>query len=563
MGFGIPLTATLSLADSLGIGADDRRIAAAMAEHAAVQITSRTGSTVITKTELAAEIVRSAGPKGNSAARDGPDAAREAGVLIEVPDGYQTVGHALMEREIARYVHSAATRPPGGGSLLAAWEKDLCDARLRAALENCEETLALRLTDDQRDVVTAALRRPVALITGEAGTGKTTLIRAVLAAYDRLAAMPAYLLALSGRAARRMSEATGREAHTIAKFIVDHRAEEKSALPEHLLLIIDEASMVDLQSAYRLVRVLPESARLVFVGDEAQLPPVGPGLVFHALIDAGLPVFRLSQVKRHDRHSEIYRVANALRRGIVPDIPRLNESSEAQVAYSPNLRLEHVEQLWLQSGAAEKTIILSPTRRGPGGVDGINTRLQRLMGQHRPIVHYLDPIRGWIPWIGPQGQRFQLHDRVMVTKNDYDADVRNGDLGTVCEVFDGPDGQGAGATMDIEGRKIGLTLDVLSSLSLGYAVTVHKAQGSQWPACILMLPSHAKHMTDRSLLYTAATRAREQLILCGDGTLLDRGVAQLSRSTGRKTNLARILRSAREPVQPSSPSSVQNINCKK
>ena len=105
--------------------------------------------------------------------------------------------------------------------------------------------------------------------------------------------------------------------------------------------------------------------------------------------------------------------------------------------------------------------------------------------------------------------------------------------------------------------------DTLSSLSLGYAVTVHKAQGSQWPVCILMLPSHAKHMTDRSLLYTAATRAREQLILCGDRTLLERGVAQLSRSTGRRTNLAQTLRTAREPIQPSSPPLVQNINCKK
>ena len=136
------------------------------------------------------------------------------------------------------------------------------------------------------------------------------------------------------------------------------------ALPEHLLLIIDEASMVDLFSAYRLVRVLPEAARLLFVGDEAQLPPVGPGSVFHALIGAGLPVSRLSQFKRHDRDSEIYRVASALRRGIVPVIPRLHESPGAQVTHTPNLRAEHVEQLWLQSGRPSEPSSSRPPERG-------------------------------------------------------------------------------------------------------------------------------------------------------------------------------------------------------
>lgn len=309
-----------------------------------------------------------------------------------------------------------------------------------------------------------------------------------------------------------------------------------SKLPEHLLLVIDEASMVDLLTAFRLVDVLPDSARMLWVGDEAQLPPVGAGLVFHALMQAGLPALRLSTVKRHAAASEIHRVANTIRNGEVPQIAPLHADLNSEVAHTTNWSLRHIAELWLRNGGAERTIILSPTKKGPGGVDEINTCLQDLMGHQRPAVHYLDHSRGCIPWIGPQGQQFHLDDRVMVTRNDYDADIRNGDLGTITDLFPAPDQHGAGAAMTIDGRRIPLTVDVLTSLSLGYAVTIHKSQGSQWPVCILMLPPHASHMTDRSLLYTAATRASERLILCGDFTLVRHGVTQISRSTGRRTN---------------------------
>ena len=311
-----------------------------------------------------------------------------------------------------------------------------------------------------------------------------------------------------------MSEASGRKAHTIAKFIADHRGRNNSKLPEHLLLVIDEASMADLLTAFRLVDVLPDSARMLWVGDEAQLPTVGPGLVFHALMQAGLPALRLSKVKRHAAASEIHRVVNTIRKGEVPQIAPLHADLDREVAHTTNWSLRHIAELWLRNGGAERTIIhhssfiiLSPTKKGPDGVDEINACLQDLMGHQRPAVRYLDYTRGWIPWIGPQGQRFHLDDRVMVTRNDYDANIRNGDLGTITELFSAPDQHGAGTAMTIEGRRIPLTVDVLTSLSLGYAVTIHKSQGSQWPVCILMLPPHARsHDRSQSSLHRGHPR---------------------------------------------------------
>ena len=541
LGFGIPFSTALALANSLGIDPDDDRVAAAIAEHAAAQITTRTGSTVITGKELSTEIDRKTRSLHHPAVQRGPQAACETGSLLRTHDGYQATGHAVMERLIARYIRNIATRPPGTGALLAAWEKDLSPESVRNALTRSEANLSIRLTDQQKRAAALAFHHPVALISGEAGTGKTTIIRTILEAFDELCDIPTFLVALSGRAARRMSEASGRKAHTIAKFISDHRGKNGRKLPEHLLLVIDEASMVDLLTAYRLVDVLPDSVRMLWVGDEAQLPPVGPGLVFHALMQAGLPALRLSQVKRHAAASEIHRVANTIRNGQVPQVAPLHADVDKEVAYTTNWSLRHVAELWLRNGGAERTIILSPTKVGPGGVDEINSCLQDLMGRQRPAVRYSDHTRGWIPWISPRGHQFHLDDRVMVTRNDYEADIRNGDLGTITELFPAPDRHGAGAAMTIEGRSIPLTLDVLNSLSLGYAVTVHKSQGSQWPVCILMLPPHASHMTDRSLLYTAATRASERLILCGDFALVRHGVTRISRSTGRRTNLPRVL----------------------
>ena len=543
LGFGIPFRNTLVIASSFGIGPNDERMLIGLAEYAAAKITAQSGSTVVNKDQLVRQISQLRTGLTDKAIATAPENARKEGVLVAVPDGFQAVGHALMERKVARVLRQAARRCPGNGALFAAWEQHIPDRVVNEALSISESHLPLQLTDEQRDVVSQAVRCPVAVIAGEAGTGKTTILRAILGVYDHLARIPIYQVALSGRAARRMTEATGRPASTIAKFIAEHLGKNKPSLPEHLLLIIDEASMVDILAAYRMVGILPQATRFIFVGDIAQLPPVGPGLVFHALMDAGLPVFRLSQVKRHGADSEIHRFAQALRRGFVPEITDMKDGLEltGDVIYTSDMRLETIKHFWLEAGGADRAMILSPTRRGSGGVDEINNFLQHTMGDERPVVHYLDAALGWIPWIGAHGCKFHMNDRVMVTVNDYDADIRNGDLGTIVEVYESPGEDGSGGWLDIDGREIPLTGEVLSSLSLGYAITIHKSQGSQWPVCILMLPANAVHMAERTLLYTAVTRAANKLVLCGDRMLLERAVR--SSSLLRRSNLQQYLNS--------------------
>ena len=548
LGFGVRFRDALAVVGSLGIGIEDDRVLIGLAEHAVSQVTARTGSTVVGKDRLVQQMRRLSPRLSVNLAGKAPEIARNAGVLVGVPDGYQAVGHAIMERAIAGVLKRAAGRRPGESSLLANWEVHTSETTIAKALSISESQLPFSLTGEQRSVVTQALRCPVAVISGEAGTGKTTILRAILGVYDQLARIPVYQVALSGRAARRMTEATGRPASTIAKFIAEHLGDHKPDLPEHLLLVVDEASMVDILSAYRMVGILPDAARLLFVGDVAQLPPVGPGLVFHALMDAGLPVFRLSQVKRQRADSGIHRFAQALRRGHVPEMVALRGDLDTatDVVYTPEIRPEAIKRIWLQAGGAERAVILSPTRKGSGGVDEINAYLQRAIGSDRPVVRYLDDAKGWIPWIGSQGCPFHLNDRIMVTVNDYTADVRNGDLGTIVEVFESPGEDDSGGLLEIDGRLIPLTADLLAVLSLGYAVTIHKSQGSQWPVCIVMLPPQAEKMAARALFYTAATRATEKLYLCGNYGLLSRAVRKHATSPGRWSNLTHLLKCEEE-----------------
>lgn len=292
---------------------------------------------------------------------------------------------------------------------------------------------------------------------------------------------------------------------------------------------------------YRLVGILPDAARVIFVGDTAQLPPVGNGLVFHALTETQIPFFNLTQVKRQNEQSGIHKFSTSVRNGIfdLPELTKntLRESSDCSIETKPTI--ERLIALWQESGGIERSIVLSPIRKGEFGVNNLNVELQASVGNDRQAIYFQDSLRGWIPWITSTGSRLLKGDPVLVTANNYDedADLRNGDLGLIVEVFEQPDEDGAVAVIEVNNYLINVTAEVLEKLHLGYAITIHKSQGSQWSNCFVMLPNEAEKMIDQTLLYTASTRPSENLVLMGGERIIEKAISVGSKATLRKTNI--------------------------
>ncbi|WP_024606479.1 MULTISPECIES: AAA family ATPase [unclassified Pseudoalteromonas] len=527
------------LALKLGFTLEDEVVVAGIAQYAAINHANKTGSTVISNDELYSAYAKLM--KSNVPTNVG-DIACEQGLLVQVNGGYQVYGKALMEASVAQFLVDAHQREAGDGCLLAGWETALSNDLVQAALTDYERTLDFNLTDDQRDAIIGAVLSPVCGISGGAGTGKTTILKAVLGVYNRVAdGVECYQVALAGRAAQRMAESTQRPAKTIAKFIGEHLGDNKPDLPEQIILVIDESSMVDLLSMYRLVGMLPYAARVIFVGDTAQLPPVGNGLVFHALTDTQIPFFNLTQVKRQSEESGIHKFSTSVRNGLIelPELSKntLREGGDCSIETRPTI--ERLIALWQESGGIEKSIVLSPIRKGEFGVNNLNVELQASVGNDRQAIYFQDSLTGWIPWITSTGSRLLKGDPVLVTANNYDedADLRNGDLGLIVEVFEQPDDYGAVAVIEVNNALINVTAELLEKLHLGYAITIHKSQGSQWPNCFVMLPNEAEKMIDQTLLYTASTRPSERLVVMGDESVIEKAVKVGSRALNRATFL--------------------------
>jgi exodeoxyribonuclease V alpha subunit len=537
MGAAFELVSQLAL--RLGFTLEDEVVVAGIAQYAAINHANKTGSTVITIDELNKEYAKL---MNSDTPENVGGIACEQGLLVKVEDGYQVYGKALMEAAVAQFIVDAHQKPSGEGCLLAGWECKLSTELVEAALTDYESTLDFNLTVDQRDAVVGAVLSPVCGISGGAGTGKTTILKAVLGVYDRVAqGIQCYQVALAGRAAQRMAESTQRPAQTIAKLISEHLGDNKPDLPEQILLVIDESSMVDLLSMYRLVGILPDAARVIFVGDTAQLPPVGNGLVFHALTDTQIPFFNLTQVKRQNEQSGIHKFSTSVRNGLLepPELTKntLRESRDCSIETKPTV--ERLIKLWQESGGITQSIVLSPIRKGKFGVDNLNLELQASVGNDRQAIYFQDSLRGWIPWITSKGSRLLKGDPVLATANNYDedADLRNGDLGLVVEVFEQPDEDGVVAVIEVNNTLINVTAKLLEKLHLGYAITIHKSQGSQWPNCFVMLPNEAKKMIDQTLLYTASTRPSERLVLMGDEQVIDRAIMVGSKAHKRNSYL--------------------------
>lgn len=369
------------------------------------------------------------------------------------------------------------------------------------------------LSDEQLQGIRTALTHPVSVLTGGPGTGKTTAIKALIAllqqAHKRFA-----LACPTGRAAKRLSEAANHPASTIHRLlgyspVEGFKYNAENPLPIDLL-VIDEASMLDLTLANTLLKALQPGTHLLLVGDVDQLPSVGAGDVLRDLIDSGIaPVTRLSVIFRQAANSHIITNAHRINQGKMPRFDR-DEGDfflfSAQTAEQAADWIEEVvcKRIPKRFGLSPNRDIqvLAPMYRGPAGVTALNQRLQAALNPasaHKPEKLLL-------------GTLFRLGDKVMQIQNNYDKEVYNGDIGTILSL----DMINHTLMVDFDGKPVHYDWSEADQLTLAYAVSVHKAQGSEFPAVVMPLVTAHYMMLQRNLLYTAITRAKKLCVLVGD-----------------------------------------------
>jgi len=469
-------------------------------------------------------------PRGSSEAEDDPTAEEGHRAVYQV-------AFLEAEKRVARRLLQIAATPAVDGRPGA-----FSDDRAVKALEWVEDQLGVELGSDQRAAVGVALSRKVLLVTGGPGTGKTTLIDAIVRCGLAVGARIA-LAAPTGRAAKRLSEATGHVAKTIHR-LLEYRPHSggfgrTAAYPlEADVVIVDEASMIDLFLMDALLSAVPPRAVLVLVGDADQLPPVGPGAVLRDLLaSAALPTVRLTEIYRQARRSLIVRNAHRVNRGELPegmegmevwDDEALRDFyfiGEDDPDRARNIALMLVsERIPARFGLdpMRDVQVLAPMHRGKAGVSRLNLALQQRLndgGGGRAVGDYM----------------LRRGDRVIQTRNDYDRDVFNGDVGRVVEAED----RGA-LIVEFDGRRVEYDQEAMRHLSLAYAISVHKSQGSEYPAVVVLLLTEHYPMLQRNLLYTALTRAKKLAVLVGSRRAVRRAVANAA-PMRRCTRLARRL----------------------
>ncbi len=404
-----------------------------------------------------------------------------------------------------------------------------------------EARLSISLAARQAEALRLAVSSKFLVITGGPGVGKTTLLNAVLAVIGVRGPRVA-LCAPTGRAAKRLSEATGLAAKTIHRLLeVDPRTggfkRQESRPLECDLLVADEVSMVDVPLMHALLRAVPPHAAVILVGDVDQLPSVGPGQVLADIIDSGaVPVVRLTEVFRQAAASRIIANAHRINHGEMPDTAGDRDSDfhfvEIDAPADGAARLLQLvrERIPARFGLdpVRDVQVLCPMNRGALGARALNASLQQLLNPGRE------------PKVERFGSVFAPGDKVMQVENDYDKDVYNGDLGLIASV----DPDAGELAVNFDGRVVRYDFGDLDQLMLAYATTIHKAQGSEYPAVVIPLATEHYPMLQRNLLYTGVTRARRLVVIVGQVKALAMAVAG-RRARRRWTRLRECLAEAK------------------
>ncbi|MEW5800899.1 MAG: ATP-dependent RecD-like DNA helicase [bacterium] len=382
------------------------------------------------------------------------------------------------------------------------------------AIDWVQEQLKITLADKQIEAIKAAIEEKVMILTGGPGTGKTTIVKAIIRIYEKLG-KEIMLTAPTGRAAKRLFETTGREAKTIHRLLEfqpksgTFKKNEDTPLKADVL-IVDEASMIDTVLMHHLLKAVPLYATLILVGDIHQLPSVGAGNVLKDLIDSGyLRVVELNEIFRQARESLIVVNAHRINQGQMPSVVQAPEGALLDFYFVEDEEPEKIlartielakERIPLRFGfdPVSEVQVLTPMHKGLLGAANLNAELQKHLNCSRTEL-----TRG--------GRTFKLNDKVMQIRNNYDKEVFNGDIGRVC----GLDLEEQEVRVNFDEREVSYDFLELEELVLAYAVSVHKSQGSEYPAVIVPVVTQHYMLLQRNLLYTAVTRARKLVVLIG------------------------------------------------
>jgi exodeoxyribonuclease V alpha subunit len=404
------------------------------------------------------------------------------------------------------------------------------------ALQWVESRIGFELAPSQKEAIRSATKEKVLVITGGPGVGKTTIVKGIIEIFAAKRLKVA-LAAPTGRAAKRLSESTGREAKTI------HRLLEWDAGAGNFkkdignpidtdLLVVDEASMIDVPLMNQLLKAIPAWTCVIFVGDVDQLPSVGPGTVLADLIEsATVKVVRLTEIFRQAGASRIVRAAHAINHGEVPESSPTNQGDFYVVeAETPELIQEKIIQMVRERIPARFGLdplhdiqVLTPMNKSEVGVRQLNQILQNVLNPPRQDKKEVERF----------GSCFRVGDKVLQTQNDYNKEVFNGDIGRIVDI----DPTDQEMVVNFDSREVLYDFSDLDELTLAYACTIHKAQGSEYPAVIIPLHTQNYVMLQRNLLYTGVTRGRKLVVLVGSRKALQ--IAVRRQDTAQRFSLLR------------------------
>lgn len=423
-------------------------------------------------------------------------------------------------------------------------------SEIRKAIGEAEERLGVEYAETQVEAIEKALHSPLLVLTGGPGTGKTTVIRGLVEVYAELHGLsleveeyarkkepfPIILAAPTGRAAKRMSEATGLPAMTIHRllgFTGQETEEETEREIEGNLIIIDETSMVDTWLMHQLLKAVPDEVQLLFVGDQDQLPSVGPGQVLHDFLHSGvIPVVELTDIFRQSEGSTIIEMAHMIKQKKWSMDVTKKTSDRSFIRASSEQILPAVRQIIQNATSKGHSIkdiqVLAPMYKGPAGIDGLNAMIQEITNP---------PAEGRKEMTFGE-TTYRVGDKVLQLVNQPESNVFNGDMGEVIAIMLAKEtaDKKAQLVVSYDGNEVTYERGDLNQITLAYCCSIHKSQGSEFPIVVMPIVRSQRKMLRRNLLYTGITRAKNFLILCGEVEEFKAGIERTD-ETERQTTL--------------------------